>query len=215
MIGPVLKKTLAWLGITRDLAWFDRRIQLEKQEIIAIPIGAKLKVSEQFYQIEAPIGDVYSAYIRAKPADLWPKKWIVFHFLLLPNSTERKNAAQYPCPLPIGSRVFVELLCRPLHRWLRLMVGVQVTELSHNHSLRYDYLEGSVTMGYNRIQFTEFIRENGTVYTQIHHYSEYLGTSALLRIIMPFFQKSLHVGFVDALHSGMKNTIELQSDTCC
>jgi hypothetical protein len=35
-----------------------------------------------------------------------------------------------------------------------------------------------------------------------------MGTSVLLRLIMPFFQKSLHVGFVDAMHNGMKNSIE-------
>jgi hypothetical protein len=213
MIGSLLKKCLAWLGTTRDLAWFDQRMTLEDLKTIEIPTGTKLKISEQFYRINDTVEVVYQAYVNAKPTDLWPEEWIVFHFVLLPDSTARQDVTQYPTPIPIGTRVFVELLCRPLHRWLKLMVGIEVTELTKNQTLRYDYLEGSVTMGHNLVRFQEKTDDSGAVYTEVHHYSKYLGTSLLLRLIMPFFQKSLHVGFVDAMHNGMKNSIEQRSST--
>jgi hypothetical protein len=208
MIGALLTTFLAWIGVTRNLAWFDQRVTLEDAEIIGRSSEVKLKVSEQYYQINAPIEAVYQAYTTGRPTDLWPEKWIIFHFLLLPNSRARKGIEDFPKTTVVGSRVFVELLCRPLHRWLKLMVGVEVTALEEEHQLRYDYLEGSVTMGYNIIFFKELSGDSGERYTQIHHYSEYRGTSLLLRLIMPLFQKSLHVGFVDALHTGMKEKIE-------
>jgi len=208
MIGAMLKTFLAWIGATRDLSWFDQRMTLEDLNIIHIPAGTTLKVSEQYYQIEAPLETVYHAYTHAKATDLWPTEWIKFHFILVPDSKERLDSTRYPTPIPLGSKVFVELLCRPLHRWLKLMVGVQVTELVENRQLRYDYLEGAVTMGHNIVRFHAKTKDDGTTYTQVHHYSEYLGTSPLLRIIMPLFQKRLHGGFVDALHHGMKRNIE-------
>jgi len=207
MIGSLLAKFLALIGLTRNLAWFDKRMVLEDLKIIPIPPGKKLKVSEQYYKIDAPLADVYEAYINARPEDMWPEEWILFHFLIAPNSKERLSSDNFPTPIQVGSRAFVELLCRPMHRWLKLMVAVEVTELKKNETLRYDYMEGCVTKGWNIIHFREEHDSSGNPQTLIHHRSEYLGTSTLIRMSMPFFQKKLHVGFVDALHGGMTKLI--------
>ena len=204
----MLKGLMAWLGLARDLAWFDRRMVLEDQGIAPIPEGAPLKVSEQRYTVAAPLQEVFDAYLHAQPDEAWPIEWIRFHFALLPGSRQRLDADRYPGALPVGSRVFVELKCRPLHRWLCLMVGIEVTRIDPGREIRYEYLEGSVTMGHNSMFFEAAEDASGRPYTRIHHASEYLGTSSLLRLVMPFFQPMLHVGFVDALHHGMKARIE-------
>ena len=38
----MLKGLMAWLGLARDLAWFDRRMVLEEQGIAPVPEGAPL-----------------------------------------------------------------------------------------------------------------------------------------------------------------------------
>ena len=204
----MLKGLMAGLGLARDLAWFDRRVVLEDQEIDPVPEGTGLKVSEQHYTVAAPLQAVFDAYLHAQPDEAWPAEWIRFHFALLPGSRERLDADNYPGALPVGSRVFVELKCRPLQRWLCLMVGVEVTRIDPGREIRYEYLEGSVTMGHNSMFFEAAEDEDGQPCTRIHHYSEYRGTSLLLRTVMPLFQPTMHVGFVDALHRGMKERIE-------
>ncbi len=204
----MLKGLMARLGLARDLAWFDRRMSLEDLGIAPVPVGDRLKVSEQRYTIAAPLQMVFDAYLHARPDEVWPTEWVQFHFTLLPGSRQRLGVESYPAVLPLGSRVFVELKCRPLHRWLCLMVGVEVTQIEPERQIRYDYLEGSVTLGHNSIFFEAGEDERGQPCTRIHQYSEYLGTSPLLRTVMPLFQPMLHVGFVNALHHGMKKRIE-------
>ncbi len=104
--------------------FFDRRVVLEDQGIAPVPEGAPLKVSEQRYTVAAPLQVVFDAYLHAQPDEAWPAEWIRFHFVLLPGSRERLDADNYPGALPVGSRVFVELKCRPMQRWRALCAAL-------------------------------------------------------------------------------------------
>lgn len=184
--------------LSRDTAWFARRGPLHERRILSTA-GQSLRVSEQRYTIAAPLPRVFAAYCSASPAEVWPRERVVFRCAFAPGGSERLGA--WP-GMQVGMKVFADLLVVPL-RFLRIMVGVEVTRLEPGREIRYDYLDGSTTAGFNSIQFIE----DGDA-TRVRHYSEYVGTSPGVRAVIPTFQPILHVGFVDGMHRGMKARIE-------
>jgi hypothetical protein len=192
------------LGINADTAAFARRGPLHERQVIPLSASRKPAVSEQRYTIDRPLAEVFHAYRTADSSSIWPRERIQYRCAYLPGSTEPLLAHESFGGLQVGMKFFGDLLVHPFPERLRLMVGVEVTKIAAERELRYDYLDGSVTAGWNSV----FFAADGAGATRIHHYSEYIGTSFLHRALMPIFQPILHVGFVDALHGGMKRRIE-------
>lgn len=190
-------------ALSRDVAWFDRR-----RSLVALPVvptlGARLAVSAQRYEIAAPLARVFEAYVSAPPAEVWPADRIAFRCAFAPGSSTRIGPDD-PWPgLAVGTKLFADLAVLPGRSLLAIMVGVEVTRVEPLREIRYDYLEGAVTRGWNAMLFTPV--SHGV--TRVDHVSHYRGTSALDRLLMPLLQPVLHVGFVDALHARMKARIE-------
>jgi len=199
---------MEWAGLCRNLDYFDTRVSLHELPIIPIDPNESAPVSEQHYTIRAPLETVFEAYRCADPHDMWPSERITFRFCTLPGSNKRYEPDGDVPPIQEGMKAFCDLKALPLDRYLSIMVGVAVTRVEKNWEIRYDYLEGSVIRGYNSMRFREETDPNGQPVTAIHHYSEYQATSRRLKLLFPVMQPLLHVGFVNALHHGMKQRIE-------
>jgi hypothetical protein len=182
--------------IQRDVAYFARQGPLERRRVIPTA-GQLLAISEQRFVIERGISDVFAAYRAAPPDRLWPRERISYRQAFLPDGTRRDD---YP-ELEVGMKLFCDLKFLEV---IRIMVGVEVTKIEPEREIRYDYLEGAVTMGWNSVCF----EPDGPARTRVRHYSEYRGTSWRDRLLMPLLQPYLHVGFVNALHRNMKTLIE-------
>ncbi len=193
------------MSLSRDVAWFDRRGSL--LDLPVLPTGGEtLSCSTQHYEIAAPLGRVFATYVGTPPAAAWPAERITFRCAFAPGSSARIRPGD-PWPgLSVGTRLFGDLAVVPLvfGRLLSIMVGVVVTRVEPLTEIRYDYLEGAVTRGWNSMLFSE----PSPGRTRIDHVSWYRGTAALHRALMPLLQPVLHVGFVDALHARMKARIE-------
>jgi hypothetical protein len=200
-------------GLCRDLAYFDARVSLNDLPIIPVGPDERLPVSEQKYSIHGPLDTVFDAYRCAEPHEMWPRDRITFRFCTLPGSDKRHGPEGEIPPIEEGMKVFCDLKVKPLDRYLAIMVGVAVTRVETNREIRYDYLEGSVTRGFNSMRFHEETNDRGERVTHIHHYSEYQATSRRLQLFFPIMQPLLHVGFVNALHHGMKERIESVGDS--
>ena len=195
---------LSRLGINRDTAWFARRKNLAHSPIVPSD-GMSLSMSEQFYVVHAPVRAVFDEYVAAPPFEVWPKERIEFRFAYAPGGDVRLEPTQ-PWPgLQEGMRLFADLKVWPLQA-MQLMVGVEITRVQADREIRYDYLDGSVTLGFNRMRFEADADDPRA--THVHHYSEYRGTSLRDRLLMPLLQPVLHVGFVNAMHYGMRARIE-------
>jgi len=191
------------LSLSRDVAWFDRRHSLI--DLPVLPTGGQhLSRSAQRYEIHAPLERVFSEYLAAPPAAVWPADRITFRFGVAPGTRERIGP-KAPWPgLAVGTKLFADLAVVPFGQRLRIMVGVVVTRIEPLFEIRYDYLQGAVTRGWNSMRFCALASGR----TQVDHVSHYRGTAALHRALMPLLQPVLHVGFVDALHANMKEQIE-------
>lgn len=192
------------MSLSRDVAWFDRRRSLV--DLAVLPTGSEpLSCSAQRYEIAAPLGRVFAAYLGAPPGEAWPAERIAFRCAFAPGSSTRIRPGD-PWPgLAVGMRLFADLAVVPRGgRLLSIMVGVLVTRVEPLTEIRYDYLEGAVTRGWNAMRFSE----PSPGRTRVDHVSWYRGTAALHRALMPLLQPVLHVGFVDALHARMKARIE-------
>ena len=203
-----LTHIMALAGLCRNLDYFDARVCLNDLPIVPIDANESAPVSEQHYVIQAPLETVFEAYRCADPQDMWPSDRITFRFCTLPGSDKRFGPDDNPPPIQEGMKAFCDLKALPLDRYLSIMVGVAVTRVEKNKEIRYDYLEGSVTRGHNSMRFREERDDDGQSITAIHHYSEYQATSRRLKLFFPIMQPLLHVGFVNALHHGMKERIE-------
>jgi hypothetical protein len=197
-------------GLCQDLDYFDARVSLTDLPVIPVAPDERLAVSEQHFSIHAPVETVFEAYRCADPHDMWPRDRITFRFCTLPGSDNRYGPDGEVPAIQVGMKAFCDLKVKPFGRHLAIMVGVAVTRVETNREIRYDYLEKSVTRGFNSMRFHQESDENGQPITFIHHYSEYEATSRLLKLVFPIMQPILHVGFVNALHHGMKQRIESQ-----
>jgi hypothetical protein len=197
--ASAIGRFLSQVGISKDAAYFSRKKPLGQRSIMPMPADSELSISEQFYRIQAPIQDVFSAYTMTPPAEVWPAQRIVYHSLWAPPYAQPWDDSQQWPGLQLGMKLICDLKVIPPFTALRIYVGVEVTRIETDRCIRYDYLEDSVTVGYNEIRF--IAESDGS--TRLHHYSEYRGTSLRDRLLMPLMQNYLHVGFVDALHMGM------------
>lgn len=189
------------MNLSRDVAWFDRQLSLVDLPVLPTR-GEDLSCSAQDYEIDAPLGRVFAAYLATPPAAAWPAERITFRFAVAPGSTSRLGPGD-PWPgLAAGTRLFGDLSIVP--GLLSIMVGVLVTRVVPLTEIRYDYLQGAVTSGWNSMSFSE----PSPGRTRIDHVSWYRGTAPLHRALMPLLQPVLHVGFVDAMHALMKARIE-------
>lgn len=190
-------------SLSRDVAWFDRRRSL--LDLPVLPVGdERLSLSAQRYVIGAPLPRVFAEYLAAPPAEVWPADRITFRFGVAPRSRQRIGP-DAPWPgLSVGTKLFADLAVVPFGRLLRIMVGVVVTRIEPLFEIRYDYLEGAVTRGWNSMRFAAL----ADGHTRVDHVSYYRGTAVLHRALMPLLQPVLHVGFVDGLHANMKARLE-------
>jgi hypothetical protein len=195
---------LSRLGISKDTAYFMGKRPLKDRRIIPVPPATVLSVSEQFYEFNAPIETVYAAYTKTPPSQVWPESRILYRAAFFPPYDEPWDGKTEWPGLAMGMRLFCDLKVFPPSSLLTIYVGVEVTGLEENTCIRYEYLEDSVTMGYNEVRLSG----NGPNSTRVHHRSEYRGTSFRDRLLMPVMQEYLHVGFVDALHGGVQKRVE-------
>ena len=198
-----LSQLLSRTGISRDITYFERKRPLAQREIMPSNDFA-LDVSEQFYQLNAPIEAVFNAYAHTPPAQVWPASRVVYHSVWFPPYDKAWQEEDVWPGIQEGMKLFCDLKVLPPYGALRIYVGVQVTRVEPLSCIRYDYLEDSVTIGYNELRFSS--ESGGT--TKLHHLSEYRGTTLRDRVLMPLMQEYLHVGFVHALHRGMAAKIE-------
>jgi hypothetical protein len=204
----MLSSLFAHLTLSRDTRYFERVLSNDLAELPIHAVSpydkARLSWSVQRYSIDAPVAKVFAAYLLSPPSEAWPRDRFAFRFAVRANGVRIAPGDAWP-GLEVGMKIFGDLLVDPPRGRLRIMVPVVVTRVAPPNIVRYEYLENAVTMGHNEILFTE---EPDCPRTRVCHTSEYRGTSPFARLLMPVMQRRLHVGFVDAMHGGMKRRLE-------
>ena len=180
--------------VFRSTDYFAERVVLRDLERVG---GEATRVSRQSYRVAAPASVVFSAYTQSGPSVLFPRTHLQFRRAYLPGASEPILEGDAWPGLVEGMKIFADLVLRPL-RW-GVMVPVVVSQVDASRRvLQYDYLEGAITRGYNRVTLTP----SGDA-TVVDHLCRFDGTSLLANATFPLLYDRFHVGFVDRMHASV------------
>lgn len=180
--------------VFRSTDYFAERIVLRDLERVR---GETPRVSCQSYRIAASPSAVFRAYTQAGPSVLFPRTHLRFRRAYLPGEPEPILEGEAWPGLVEGMKIFADLVLRPL-RW-GIMVPVVVSRVdARRRVLQYDYLEGAITRGFNRVT----LAPSGDT-TVVEHLSRFDGTSRLASATFPLLYDRFHVGFVDRMHESV------------
>ncbi len=180
--------------VFRPTEYFAERIVLADLERVD---GETPRVSRQSYRVAAPASAVFDAYTQAGPSVLFPRTHLRFRRAYLPGESEPILDGDVWPGLVEGMKIFADLVLRPL-QW-GIMVPVVVSRVDpRRRVLQYDYLEGAITRGFNRVSLTPC--DDATI---VDHLCRFDGTSVLARATFPLLYNRFHVGFVDRMHESV------------
>lgn len=203
-----LVASVVWSAVTSKLDSLARQVFRETDYYVdrmSLPDleraqGDTPRFSRQSYRIDAPPQRVFRAYTEAEPAVLFPRTHLRFCRAYLPGSSEPTFDDDAWPGLVEGMRIFADLILRPLP-WA-IMVPVIVSRVDPTERvLQYDYLEGAITRGFNRVTLTPAPDDPDR--TIIDHTCRFDGTTAVARATFPLFYDRYHVGFVERMHASV------------
>lgn len=157
------------------------------------------KVVEQDFVVKGPIAGVFKTYRTAPREIAFPPAWVDLRFAYTPGAAVKIGPEAWT-ELRQGMKLFVDMK-RPFGR---TMIPLLVARVDNEREIRFEYLEGSLVLGFDSIRFVA----DGATATRVTHHAEHRPVGTVARALFPIVHPMVHGGFVRALHGGMKKYIE-------